>query len=568
MIAKANNHSSSSASSPARHASPGPTKGARTRQGKGAAGSAKTAGSSGKGQNTRKSGDEIEHPRLESQGSTTLADPEQTQQQQQQQGSSTPAKTTAASKRRQRQQTGTSSEHAAAEDVLAPADLSAVTDNFDSADQYAEVIDESDPFVPVRTRGKRTRTKKGGKTNDGQSQAELAHEPAAPDGTAPVSQLSKSAPTSSFMQQANVAARRQHNASHPIAPHHADAGNNSMSTSSNIRGSNSADEWDMPAVARGTDALTWQQQSLGRKSSLRSASTKQQQQQSNQFTKKAVNIRSTAPHGPSGIGAAFAASSHEPSEPAHTPPSSIVLPKALTWQQELFQRSAPATPSDVFASLEEGFSGAHPARESAYNKRVGQSPSKAEKTRNNVQQYSEDAAHASSEGEAGLSKAMHGLGLDKGDSAPNKQTRRAKSSAGSDAKTSGLGALPQKTRQHPSGSSHQRVATSDESDDAPFEELNPQAQLARLFARASPMPAPSPPSGFVSAKSASAVPIEGSPAPAPAPARPVALSVSPSKSALYAGPKFHNSPSAGQLPTPRLAGLLNKSRDATPSVGA
>lgn len=55
----------------------------------------------------------------------------------------------------------------------------------------------------------------------------------------------------------------------------------------------------------------------------------------------------------------------------------------------------------------------------------------------------------------------------------------------------------------------------------------------------------------------------------PSATRPIPMTAnsnSPTKSALYAGPKFHNSPHAAQLPTPRLAAFLNKNRESSPAA--
>lgn len=580
MIAKANNHPAAPATSS--------TKGTRARQSKGTTHKGNTKNSSNSNSNsnsanasvtaskshsTANSGDEESSStpatlgRTESEAGVTI---ESNPLQNQQAAASTPSKaptmtTTLAtsSKRRQRQQKSNTSEGGipASDDILAPSQPSAIVGNVSTPSPLNPARD--DLSAPT-TKSKRVRAKKSSNKAD---DSLLATE----QGDAPSSQhqrsgrgsdsfdriapspplLSKSAPTPSFMQQASNNRAGVNGSALTAASKASRRNDNGSSSNSNIRGSNSADEWDMPSVARGTDALTWQQQSLGRKGSLRSSTNKQPQQQHGLYAKQAINHKATASTAPSGISAALAASSLDSSKSAESTPAATGPPKALTWQQELFQRSAPTTPSELFAPLEEGFSGAHPAKESAYKRGGNHSPSKPRRTRNTTQRTDETVS--TSEGEADLGNTMNALDLNGGTTRSNSRDTRKAAKKASESKRVTLhkSSVP---HQQVAGASHQRNMTtaSEESDEAPLEELNPQAQLARLFARASPMAVPSPP------PSAHPVPAANE--------RPLSMSASPSKAALYAGPKFHNSPSAGQLPTPRLAALLDRNREPSPSI--
>jgi hypothetical protein len=285
----------------------------------------------------------------------------------------------------------------------------------------------------------------------------------------------------------------------------------------------------MPLTANGHDALTWQQQSLGRKAS-NSTTTKKQQGNKNGAKKAGTfdktEVEAVKPHAPSGISimAPPPASSSRPL-PASSHPTPVPTPSAapLTWQQELFQKSGPSTPSSqLFTALEEGHSGAHPAKET----RARSSPSKARSAQQKNAYHSDGFAGD----EGNLENSMSGLALNPSKTvAKNKQAKKAHAAA----PLAIPGSVP-KHHHYTRSSAKQAHAASDSDADNSVEE-----ETANL--------------SFGEEASA---PMEST--------RPLAMSASPTKSSLYAGPKFHNSPSAGQLPTPRLAAFLNRNKESSP----
>lgn len=325
------------------------------------------------------------------------------------------------------------------------------------------------------------------------------------------STLSKSAPASSFLEGVQQSKKRRGGKqSHSNSSTNLQKENASANTP--IRGSNSADEWEMP-VARlitGNDSLTWQQQAaLTRKSSQSSKKTNNKKEDTNVFKKQTPapaqsSSTSNASNKSSGLSNVMAASA--PSGQSSAQPS-----PALTWQQALLQRSAPATPSslNLFEALEEGFSGARPASD---HSRTRSSPVKASRpiTRS---QKKETQVKANLSDEDDLDKQLRDLVLSSVKPSQMAQPPSAKK----------VKPIPIKPSGKPNG---EEVARNTE----------PEVTQAPISA-------------------------------SPSTTRPIPMSSSsgsPTKSALYAGPKFHNSPHAAQLPTPRLAAFLNRNRESSP----
>lgn len=299
------------------------------------------------------------------------------------------------------------------------------------------------------------------------------------------SMLSKSAPTVSFLE-GNGGRRTRKQSSR-------------VEQLDSYQTTNSADEWDMPLAGKGNDALTWQQQVLSRKPSNGSGNRRAQS------GRKQGN--GTAREPLSGISALAAASSRHgdrQADSASAPPqSNAAAPSSLTWQQQLFRsNSASSTPtqSDLFSALEDGYSGAHPAKD---NRRA--SPTKGRAGKRSTEAVD--------------------------DSKNGRMSARVTSQRSGTPSNSASRSIP------PFGASyaHQRQATSG-SDSGSINE-----DIANLSL----------------GEEGSTVQHGRSSFPAQAHA-PIPISSSPTKGGLYAGPKFHNSPSAGQLPTPRLAAFMSR----------
>lgn len=328
------------------------------------------------------------------------------------------------------------------------------------------------------------------------------------------SQLSRSAPASSFLDNVQQS-RKRNDKQTPNTSNNFQKEDNQQTNHLTPRGSNSADEWEMPSARTGNDSLTWQQQAaLSSKSSQGKKSNninktindnKQYKKQAVAPVQRVTPLGVTSPAPRSGLSNAMSVAASN--EPAPTPSS-------LTWQQEQLQRSSPATPSanNLFEALEDGYSGARPATD---HSRTRSSPVKNSRpfTRSQQQNASLKSASADKE-EVDLDKLLNDLILSSTKPDKPAQSKSAK-----------------KTKLIPINAS-----TVDELKAA---ELNKSARMQSMFDAAPSISKPIPMS---------------------------AGSVSPSKSALYAGPKFHNSPHAGQLPTPRLAAFMNRNRDSSPAT--
>lgn len=343
--------------------------------------------------------------------------------------------------------------------------------------------------------------------------------------------LSKSAPASSFLEGAY--ATRKNGGNGKLKNNN----NNSNSIQqdkhqSQIRSSNSADEWEMPSVGliKGNDVLTWQQQAAltrkgsqgkkgGKSTSVAAFNPKKQPAQANQIPPHNSKHKQSNATPPSGIAQSIAANAANEDQASQVSPT-------LTWQQALLQRSAPATPasSKIFDALEEGHSGARPASD---HHRTRSSPAKPRPNTRLAQQQQQQqqtpSSNPGSEDDSGLDKHFDKMSLTRsqGAAAAKSGTKKAKP-------------IPI----HPTGPSYQRSQVEQDGQASPFQ------------------------SAATTATATTAVS-------APVPAKPTAIasvgSVSPTKAtALYAGPKFHNSPHAGALPTPKLAAFLNRNRESSP----
>ncbi|CAD6588538.1 MAG: hypothetical protein CYPHOPRED_004427 [Cyphobasidiales sp. Tagirdzhanova-0007] len=324
--------------------------------------------------------------------------------------------------------------------------------------------------------------------------------------------LSKSAPATSVLNKIK----------HGVSTHKQKVG-----TSNDIRSSNSADEWDMPMTARGNDALTWQQKDLGRpKPSTGNL----------KFAKKLFQMEDSGlqtPQKMSGISVMAAADSAAADRSILS-----ASPNPLTWQQALLQVVKPGSPSPgLFEALEDGHSGAHPAKEA----RLRPSPTKQRRQRSAPNIHTNNQSAIVSEEEGGLENELSSLALDnKAQSA--KQGRRPNKRLVPASTVSTPISIPTAANHYVTRSSthQQRQAnhTSESEGDASLDEAA-NVQLGEVTRGMSSL----------------------------APSKPRSVPASPVKTPLYAGPKFHNSPDARDLPTPRLAAFLNRNRDSTAPVG-
>ena len=305
--------------------------------------------------------------------------------------------------------------------------------------------------------------------------------------------LSKSAPASSFLEppQAQRRTRKQ-----------------SQKGSSNVAGAmlSSADEWDMPGSATGHDSLTWQQQGLSRKASGGGGANG-----SSKYAKKPVPALATTKDTPASGISALASAAAEPSPP----------PSSMTWQQQLF-RQAPAPAADLFSALEDGHSGAHPAKDG----RSRTSPAKPRA----LQRSQSAQEHEYKLDTEAIDRSFSGLDLEERKKTRGKKNKK-KDGTASPAKSisipcsalSSQGKKQHSTRPRGVGLTSESDTSVDEIADLSLDET-------------------------------------------PTASKPISMSASPSKSTLYAGPKFHNSPSAGQLPTPRLRAFLSRTKgDQSPA---
>ena len=337
--------------------------------------------------------------------------------------------------------------------------------------------------------------------------------------------LSKSAPATSFLM------------THPQKKLHYKSSEDQIQLQKHsknpIRGSNSADEWDMPLTSRrNNDALTWQQQDLSR---IRISA------KANKIADKfIVSGEHTGSKKPAHLSAISAmAIPDTPLQPLATPPSYSASPAPLTWQQALLQPTGPGTPSSsVFTALEDGHSGTHPAKES----RSRPSPHKQRKQWSAPDIHKVATRSAPASEEEGLDIRLSGLTLD--GKLPSHQNAKKTSRrnppvfiASSPIKIPSAGKQPN-TR----SSSHLKQPAQPTSDSEADVSLDEAANLS--FEDEIPSHLPS----FT-------------------PTKPRSIPASPVKNTLYAGPKFHNSPSAGALPTPRMAAFLAKNREVAPTVG-
>ncbi|KAK9898555.1 hypothetical protein P389DRAFT_177961 [Cystobasidium minutum MCA 4210] len=329
--------------------------------------------------------------------------------------------------------------------------------------------------------------------------------------------LSKSAPASSFLETLPQTSKRRGKQQPPTNNTYKDA---TSSSKPPVRGSNSADEWEMPSshLITGADTLTWQQQAaLTRKSSQQGKKNPKTTEvtafKKHQTPSTSHNGTPTTATAPSGLSNAMAAGAAKSTSSAQASP-------ALTWQQALLQRSTPATPSaNIFEALEDGYSGARPASD---HYRTRSSPVKASRPFTRSQQQQQQQQQQKASGKTGLTddevvdldKQLSDLVLSSVKPAKAAQPKSAKKAKPIPIQPS---AFTQEERAH-----------------------NSEPDVARV------------PSG-TSPSVTKAIPL-------------TATSSSPNKSALYAGPKFHNSPHAAALPTPKLAAFLNRNRESSPAA--
>lgn len=343
-------------------------------------------------------------------------------------------------------------------------------------------------------------------TSTSQNDDQSIDSPSLTPGQQDTASLSKSAPASSFLESLQHSSKRrgkQNPSSRDTPP----------SSKAPIRGSNSADEWEMPSarLITGGDTLTWQQQAaLTRKSSQQSKKNPKnidtltsKKQHPSTASQSASPAGTTVPSGLSNAMAIGAANSH----------TSAQSSPALTWQQALLQRSTPATPSsgNIFEALEDGYSGARPASD---HHRTRSSPVKNSRpfTRSQQQIATGKSVAANNKDVIDLDKQLNDLVLSSVKPSTATQPKSAKK----------VKPIPIS----PSTYTREERAQNSDSD--------------KIQTPAGTSPSVTKP-----------VPLASS-------------SSSPSKSALYAGPKFHNSPHAAQLPTPRLAAFLNRNRESSP----
>lgn len=325
----------------------------------------------------------------------------------------------------------------------------------------------------------------------GSDRDESAASPSSP------SLLSRSAPTTSFL----TSSRPEQNMRH-----------------GKYSGFDSADDWDMPTVAKGNDALTWQQQSLGRKPS----GSREQNKRANKST-KAPPVPA-----PSGISALAAAAANNDDREA----SPSAASSALTWQQELFRgNGASSSPSvNLFEALEEGHSGASPARDrSARSSPVKQSRKLPQSQQQAATVHRVEFPTQVSDKEDGnsIDKLFASLVM-KGDkpkrSTSEKQQQPQQTPPPSASKpvpvpapsASGKNSSRQRQATHPA---HASARSGSDTGSPVHSDTEQPLRDDKLPARSTN-------------------------------STPIAASVP--ASTLYAGPKFHNSPSAGQLPTPKF----------------
>ncbi|KAL7008204.1 hypothetical protein EMMF5_002386 [Cystobasidiomycetes sp. EMM_F5] len=354
-------------------------------------------------------------------------------------------------------------------------------------------------------------------------------------------QLSKSAPASSFLASRTQKARKH--AKHATDIDRIDHGlqPDNLAIPAPIRSSNSADEWDMPVTAsKVNDALTWQQQlGLSRKPS--------------KSAKKLPASKAVNGHDTTVSNAANQRTSPTSDVPASAPLTSnfgglsATRPTSgLTWQQELLRSSAPATPvpSTVFAALEEGHTGAHPSREPypSHHARTSSSPSKNNRMGKREQPRRDENTIDEAVNNPQLNRSLAALSLASSGNSAGSQPRSRK------------GASTNNVNQTNAFGHHSE----------------PPSAVPATAARVEPSAAGTPSAALIVGPHT------------PDTTQPIAMSASPSKPAsalrnqptssspvFYAGPRFHNSPSAGQLPTPKLAGLLSRHKSspiASPAV--
>ena len=397
------------------------------------------------------------------------------------------------------------------------------------------------------------------------------------DDSASLYQLSKSAPASSFLDSAfpaSITSNHAKQASDPPVAHSKKTKSSSnvptISSTVHIHSSNSADEWDMPLVSKRNDALTWQQVGLSRKSSL--GPHTQSKAHKKQASSAIANSAAGKPAAPSGLSTLLAqqlAADMNPSAasdiegPASAPlsqtTSSIAASAqakitkanaALTWQQELFRASAPSTPADLlFSALEEGHTGANPAKDyrSGAHTRMSSSPVKSGRI----------ATNSASTDSRRLNNSLAALSL-----AGSKGTPQRKRASTSDGRTSdnakgySNSAIP-RSQIRPFANANIAESDSGSSEDSIAETPAVPVQITGKTAGLNSAPSSDSRQASMLGK---ATPPLGSRPPdslSKSPTKPVAISNSPS---LYAGPRFHNSPSPGQLPTPRLAAMMNRNK--------
>lgn len=471
-----------------------------------------------------------------------------------------------ATRRGKRQQESAHASQEQPDDITGALDVDFVDRSLVAAD-----MSEAQLVTPAKQRrSKRTRGQ-ASKTASTNAPTDLVL-----DDSASLCQLSKSAPASSFLDSAfpaSVTSNHAKQASDPPVPYSKKTKSSSnvptISSSVHIHSSNSADEWDMPLVSKRNDALTWQQVGLSRKSSLgpHAQSKAHKKQASSAVTSTAG--QAAAPSGLSTLLAQQSAADICPSAasdiegPASAPlsqtTSSIAASAqakatkasaALTWQQELFRASAPSTPAELlFSALEEGHTGANPAKDyrSGAHTRMSSSPVKSGRF----------ATNSASTDSRRLNNSLAALSL-----AGSKGTPQRKRASTSDGRTSDNakgysdGAIP-RTQIRPSANAHVAESVSGSSEDSLAETPAVPVQITGKTAGVSSAPSSDSRQASMLGK---ATPPLGSRPPdslSKSPTKPVAISNSPS---LYAGPRFHNSPSPGQLPTPRLAAMMNRNK--------